>query len=63
MPTSVTIKLFFRTPKGLLLVILAALVVMASARQHVSSIAIEVAAAVLTAGALDVVIIRVRQHA
>ena len=63
MLTPAAVKRFFRTPKGLLLIILAALVALASTGQRVALVAPGLAAAVLVAGAIDVVIIRVRQRA
>jgi len=62
-PTSAAVKRFFRTPKGLLILILAAIVALASTAQRAAAIAPELAAAVLVAGAIDVVILRVRQRA
>jgi Na+-translocating ferredoxin:NAD+ oxidoreductase RnfD subunit len=61
--TAAAVKRFFRTPKGLLILILAALVVPASAGQGAALVAPGLAAAVLAASAIDLVIIRARQHA
>ncbi|HEX3701849.1 MAG TPA: RnfABCDGE type electron transport complex subunit D [Vicinamibacterales bacterium] len=63
MLTPAAVKRFFRTPKGLLIIILAVLVVPAAAGQGVAVVAPGVAAAVLVASANDLLIIRVRQHA
>jgi len=62
-PASAAIKRFFRTPKGLLLVILSGLIALASAGQRVALVAPGLVGAVLVAAALDIVIIRRRQGA
>jgi len=62
-PTAAAVKRFFRTPKGLLLIILAALVVLASTGQRLALIAPGLTAAILAAAAIDLVILRVRQGA
>ncbi len=63
MSTPAAVKRFFRTPKGLLLLILAALIVLASAGQGVALVAPGLGAAMLIGGAIDAVIIRRRQGA
>jgi Na+-translocating ferredoxin:NAD+ oxidoreductase RnfD subunit len=62
-PTSAAIKRFFRTPKGLLLIVLAAFVALASTGQRLAVVAPGLSAAVLAAAAIDLAILRVRQHA
>jgi len=62
-PASAAIKRFFRTPKGLLLVILSGLIALASAGQRVALVAPGLVGAVLVAAAIDIVIIRRRQGA
>lgn len=60
-PTPAAVKRFFRTPKGLLILILAVLILLAGAGQGAALVAPGLAAAVLVAAAIDVVILRVRR--
>jgi Na+-translocating ferredoxin:NAD+ oxidoreductase RnfD subunit len=56
------VRKFLATPKGLLLIILAALVVMAAPHEGIGLVAPELGAAVLAAGILDAVILRTRRR-
>lgn len=51
---------FFRTPKGLLLILLVLLVVIAAPGQGMADVAVNMGASILAAGALDLVILRLR---
>jgi Na+-translocating ferredoxin:NAD+ oxidoreductase RnfD subunit len=51
---------FFRTPKGLLLILLAALTVIAAPGEGTALVAINMGAAILAAGVLDLAILRLR---
>jgi Na+-translocating ferredoxin:NAD+ oxidoreductase RnfD subunit len=62
-PASAAVKRFVRTPKGLLLIILAGLLALASTGQRAALVAPGLAGAVLVASAIDIVIIRRRQGA
>jgi Na+-translocating ferredoxin:NAD+ oxidoreductase RnfD subunit len=62
-PTSVDVRRFFRTPKGLLILVLTGLIALASAVQSVARTAPGLAAAVLAAAAIDLAIMRARQRA
>src|SRR5689334_17719801 len=55
------VRKFFATPKGLLTIILAVLVVLAAPHEGVRLVAPELGAAVLAAGLLDAVILRVKR--
>ncbi|MEO6081096.1 MAG: hypothetical protein ABIQ86_15190 [Steroidobacteraceae bacterium] len=52
---------FFRTPKGLLTIFLAVLTVIAAPGEGIAAVALNMGAAVLAAGAVDLVILRMRK--
>jgi Na+-translocating ferredoxin:NAD+ oxidoreductase RnfD subunit len=52
---------FFKTPKGLLTIFLAALTVIAAPGEGIGAVALNMGAAVLAAGAVDIVILRLRK--
>jgi Na+-translocating ferredoxin:NAD+ oxidoreductase RnfD subunit len=54
---------FFRTPKGLLTILLAVLTTIAAPGQGASAVALDMGAAVLAAGLVDLVILRLRKGA
>jgi Na+-translocating ferredoxin:NAD+ oxidoreductase RnfD subunit len=58
----VRIRRFFRTPKGLLIIVLVLLTVIAAAGSGVRLVAPGLAAAVLAATVLDGIILRIRKH-
>jgi hypothetical protein len=52
---------FFRTPKGLLTIFLAVLTVIAAPGEGIGAVALNMGAAVLAAGTVDVIILRLRK--
>jgi Na+-translocating ferredoxin:NAD+ oxidoreductase RnfD subunit len=62
-PTSSAIRRYFRTPKGLVLIVLAILVVLAAPSEGVALVAPGLVSAVTVAGLIDAVILRIKQKA
>jgi Na+-translocating ferredoxin:NAD+ oxidoreductase RnfD subunit len=58
MSTSLAVRRFFRTPKGLLIIVLAILVALAAPHEGIGLVAPGLASAVIVAGLIDVLIIR-----
>lgn len=54
------LKAFFRTPKGLLILLLVGLTVMAAPGEGAATVALNMGAAVLAAGLVDLIILRMR---
>jgi Na+-translocating ferredoxin:NAD+ oxidoreductase RnfD subunit len=62
-PARAAIKRFFRTPKGLLILVLALLIVLAGISEGAALLAPGLAAAIVAASAIDVLLVRMRQRA
>ncbi len=58
MGSSSTVRRFFRTPKGLLIIILAVLVALAAPHEGIALVAPGLASAIIVAGLIDVLILR-----
>jgi Na+-translocating ferredoxin:NAD+ oxidoreductase RnfD subunit len=63
MSTSLAVRRFFRTPKGLLIIILAILVVLAAPHEGIGLVAPGLASAIIVAGLIDVLILRRTRNA
>jgi Na+-translocating ferredoxin:NAD+ oxidoreductase RnfD subunit len=63
MTSSSAVRRFFRTPKGLLIIVLAILVALAAPREGIVLVAPGLASAVIVAGAIDVLVLRRTRNA
>jgi len=62
-PTSSEIRRFFRTPKGLVLIVLAILVALASPHEGIAVVFPGLASAVIVAALIDILILRIKRNA